>query len=251
MELGLTQDTRRLVDVATTVDAAQAAGFDALGMVSGRVDAATRSMLDRAGLRCHELLGLQVGDDLVAVERTAEALAADAALVGAAWVLATFQVPLTPAVAASVRRCAATFERAGSGFAVEFSPLGPVATIADALDVIDAARPARAGMVIDSWNFCLGPSSWTDLETVPLDAVAYVQFADALAPVGELDLEEAMCRRALPGDGILELERFAATLHERGFDGVVSMQVLSDELRTLPVDEYARRVLASGSKFWQ
>ncbi|HET6954636.1 MAG TPA: hypothetical protein VFI47_30005, partial [Acidimicrobiales bacterium] len=62
MELGLTQDTRRLVDVATSVAAAQAAGFQALGMVSGGIDTDAAALFDRAGRRGHALLGLQIGE---------------------------------------------------------------------------------------------------------------------------------------------------------------------------------------------
>ena len=59
-----------------------------------------------------------------------------------------------------------------------------------------------------------------------------------------------MTRRALPGAGILELDRFARTMRDRGWEGVVSMQVLSDELRALPVDEYARRVHDAALPYW-
>ena len=169
----------------------------------------------------------------------------DAAKVGAAWVLVTFQVNPVDDVVRACARAAAMFAEAGAGFAVEFSPLGPVATIQDGLAVLAALGTEPSGLVIDSWNFCLGPSTWADLEQVPLDAIAYVQFADALAPRREPDMEEAMTRRALPGEGVLELERFASTLRGRGWDGTVSLQVLSDTLRQLPVEEYARQVYDS------
>jgi sugar phosphate isomerase/epimerase len=250
MELGLTPDTRRVVDTATMVDAARAAGFTALGMVAGRAGEEAPALLEAAGLRCHELLGLQVTGDVDAVDATAKRLAHDAALVGASWVLATFEAAPTSDVVEAVRRCAAMFEEAGAGLAVEFSPLGPVATVSDALAVLAATNRQGTGMVVDSWNFCFGSSTWGDLERVPLDAIAYVQFTDARAPVAEPNLQEAMHRRALPGAGVLPLDRFAATLRERGWDGVVSMQVLSDELRLLPVAEYARRVYAAGARYW-
>jgi sugar phosphate isomerase/epimerase len=249
VELGLTPDTRRVVDTATLAAAARAAGFTALGMVSGRIEPDARTVLDEAGLRCHELLGLQVTDP-GAVEEAAARLAADAATLGASWVLTTFQVDFTPAVARAVARAAAIFADAGAGLAVEFSPLGPVATIGDALAVIDATGVVGSAMVLDAWNFCFGASTWADLEQVPLDGIAYVQFADARPPLREPNFDEAMTRRALPGDGMLELDRFAATLRDRGWGGVVSMQVLSDELRTLPVEEYARRVHDSATRYW-
>lgn len=252
VSLALTQDTRRPVDTETLAAAASGAGFTHLGMVSGRFDAHAGDVLRAAGLRCHELLGLQVKADGAAAVAAAERLAADAAALGAPWVLTTFEVGLTSAVAEIVRRCAELFAEAGAGLAVEFSPLGPVATIADALDVITAAGPRGAAMVIDSWNYCFGPALWADLEAVPLDAIAYVQFGDALSPlVQPPDFDEAMTRRALPGAGILPLERFAHTLQSRGWEGIVSMQVLSDELRRLPVPEYARQVFDAAAPYWR
>jgi sugar phosphate isomerase/epimerase len=250
VQLGLTQDTRRNVDTATMADAAHAAGFRALGMVSGRFDSEARGVLDAAGLRCHELLGLQVGSDPDATIASAERLAQDAVAIGAPWVLATFQIGLSDEVAGTVSRCAAIFAEAGTGFAVEFSPLGPVAGIEDGLEAAAAAGVGRTGIVIDCWNFCFGPSTWEDLAGVPLERIAYVQFTDALAPLGEVNAEEAMTRRTLPGAGVLAVDRFATTLRDRGWDGVVSLQVLSDELRKLPVEEYTRRVYDTAAPYW-
>lgn len=252
MELGLTPDTRRAEDTATVVAGAAAAGFDAVGLVAGRAEGA-RGLLDRAGLRCHELLGLQVTRDLPAAEATVALLADEAARSGAEWVLTTFPAPVDAEVLAATARWAARIEEAGARLAVEFSPLGTVASVADALALREALGPAHLGVVVDVWNFCLGPSTWEDLDQLPLDAVAYVQFTDALAPRdggAAVTLDEAMTRRALPGDGVLELDRFVAALRGRGWDGTVSLQVLSDELRALPFDEYARLVAAAGRRYW-
>ncbi len=248
--LALTPDTRRRVGTETLAAAARSAGFTHVGLVSGRFEPEARAVLDAAGLGCHELLGLQVTSDAEATLNECERLAADAVAVGARWVLTTFQVGLSDAVADAVARGAARIAEAGAGLAVEFSPLGPVATIADALDVLAVAGPGRAGLVIDSWNYCIRPPRWDDLETVPLEAIAYLQFADALSPLGPLDLEEAMTRRALPGQGVLPLERFAETFRRRGWDGIVSLQVLSDELRRLPVAEYVRLVHDAAVPYW-
>jgi sugar phosphate isomerase/epimerase len=250
MELALTQDTRRPVATAELAAVARAAGFSALGMVSGRFAPEDRTVLADAGLRCHELLGLQVRADAAATIASAERLARDAEVIGAPWVLTTFETPLEGSVRETVARCALICAEAGAGLAIEFSPLGPVPGILGGIDAVAAALGGRSGIVIDAWNFCFGPSTWTHLEQVPLELVAYVQFADALAPLGEVNLEEAMTRRALPGEGVLELRRFANTLRDRGYDGVVSMQVLSDMLRDLQIAEYTRRVYDAGARYW-
>jgi sugar phosphate isomerase/epimerase len=135
--------------------------------------------------------------------------------------------------------------------AVEFSPLGPVATIDDGLAVIGAAGKSRSGLVIDAWNFCFGGSPWDKLGDVPLEKVAYLQFTDALEPISANLADEALNRRAFPGEGTLPLERFVETFRRRNWEGIVSLQVLSSELRQLPLGEFAQRAHDAAARFWQ
>jgi sugar phosphate isomerase/epimerase len=158
-------------------------------------------------------------------------------------------LPSTP----TTRLCANVIGEVGTGMAVEFSPLGPVATIRDGMRIVRSAQTnARAGLLIDSWHFCFGASTWDDLAAVALDDIAYVQFTDALEPEShERLVRETLHRRALPGEGILELDRFAATLLDRGLDGLVSVEVLNAELRELPVDVLTRRLHDATAQFWR
>jgi sugar phosphate isomerase/epimerase len=43
----------------------------------------------------------------------------------------------------------------------------------------------------------------------------------------------------LPGEGHLDLARFVGALRERRFDGVVSIEVLSDRWRREPIETFA------------
>jgi sugar phosphate isomerase/epimerase len=63
-------------------------------------------------------------------------------------------------------------------------------------------------------------------------------------------IRESLHRRALPGEGILELDRFATTLREMGYDGIVSVEVLGADLRELPVDVLAGRLYAATAPYW-
>ena len=105
-------------------------------------------------------------------------------------------------------------------------------------------------MLLDCWHFFNGPDDWSALETLPLDAIAYVQFTDSIPVPPERYRAEAETCRRFPGDGIFELERFSSTLLGRGFDGVVSIEVLSPETRALGAREYARRSLESSRRYW-
>jgi sugar phosphate isomerase/epimerase len=63
-------------------------------------------------------------------------------------------------------------------------------------------------------------------------------------------IREILHRRAVPGEGILELQPFAATFLDRGYDGVVSVEVLSAQLRELPVDVLVGRLYTTTSAYW-
>ena len=250
VELGLTPDSRWDIDVTGLVAAAAGAGFAAVGITGQRAGAAAAAALAGAGLRCHELLALVVGADEEATLRQARQLAEAAAVVNAQWVLATFAAPLSTGTRPLIERCAAMFAEAGARMAVEFSPLGAVPTLPAALDVVEAAGAGRAGVLIDTWHFFRGDGTWEQLARVPLDQIAYVQFDDAPPPVSDNGIRETMHRRVMPGDGTFDLSRFASTLLDRGWSGLVSVEVLNAGLRELPVPDFARRAYETTAPYW-
>jgi sugar phosphate isomerase/epimerase len=249
VQLALSPDGRWDFATADVVSAASAAGFAAVGVNADRVDDAAVAVYTAAGVRCHELLALVVSDDESATMASAELLAGRAQTMGAEWVLTVFTAAVPPQ---RIQRCAKLFDDVGAGMAVEYTPLGAIPSIRDGMEAVRAARGGgRAGLMIDSWHFGFSDDTWEDLAAVPVDDIAYLQFTDALEPEyrGRM-IRESLHRRALPGDGILELDRFATTLREMGYDGIVSVEVLSAELRELPVDVLVRRLHDTSAPYW-
>ncbi|GAA2410316.1 hypothetical protein GCM10010191_18880 [Actinomadura vinacea] len=251
IDLALTPDSRWDIDVAGLVAAAGAAGFAAVGVAGRHADASSAAALAHGALRCHELLALLMTGDHESTVHNAHMLAEAAAVVKAQWVLTTFAAPPDQITAPLIERCAAMFAEAGAGMAVEFSPLGTVTSISAALDVVEAAGADRAGVLIDSWHFFRGDSTWDQLERVSLDRIAYVQFSDAPAPVSDNAMKETINRRVMPGDGTFELDRFASALLERGWSGLVSVEVLNARLRELPVPEFTRLAYQTTARYWR
>lgn len=251
VELALTPDGRWKAETGETVIAARDAGFSALGLPAGRATAGTQATYRDAGMRCHEMLALLVSDDRAATVAAARRLAEAAGVVGAEWVLTVFRAGLNPSTTDLITESAAIIAESGARMAVEFSPLGAVRSIADGLEVVRAAGPDRSGLLIDSWHFFNGGGGWDDLAGVPLEQIAYVQFADGLPPVSDNGMDETTNRRALPGEGVFALERFASTLLDRGWQGTVSVEVLNRELRDLPVAEFSRRAFTTAARYWR
>lgn len=251
IRLALTPDPRWTAGAAEVASAAAGAGFDAVGLGPNQATPQAGAALADAGIRCHELLALIITKDEQRTLAEAERLAGLAAAAGAQWVLVGNRLPLTDESAAVYAKCAALFDEVGSGLALEFSPLGAAKSIDAALAIVDAVAPARAGVLIDTWHFFNGPSTWEQLEAVPLDKIAYVQFADAQPPIGDDGFNETFNRRTWPGEGIFDLHRFADTLRDHGWDGIVSVEMLNEQDATLPLPEYARRAYETTARYWQ
>ena len=157
MQLALTPDGRWDFGTTDLVSAAGVAGFTAVGVNADRVDAASVDAYASAGVRCHELLALVVGDDEAATMASAEQLADRAHAVGAEWVLTVFTAKVPPQ---RIERYAKLFDGVGAGMAVEFTPLGAIPSIGDGMEVVRAAsRGGRAGLMIDSWHFCFSDNT--------------------------------------------------------------------------------------------
>jgi sugar phosphate isomerase/epimerase len=251
IELALTPDFRWSVDVDDLVAGAQRAGFSAVGIRGEDANTAAAAALTRTGLRCHEVLALMIGPDEKTNFAQAEQLAIGASAISAAAVVATFVAPLSDTTERIVRRCAAIIAEAGAKLAVEFTPFGEVSSIPAALAIADLAGTECAGVLIDTWHFFRSGAVWEDLEAIPLDRITHVQFDDAPEPISDNGTHETINRRVMPGDGGFALERFASTLLDRGWDGVVSVEVLNKELRTLPVDEFAALAYAHTVPYWR
>ena len=249
MKLALTPDTRWNVDFADLIPVVGASGFTALGCPAGQANEQTRQAFDDAGLQCHELMALLITDD---VERTvgfAERLAIAASTMSIPWVNTVFVAAPTPEVAKAITRCAAIFEDAGTAMAVEFSPTGKVPGIAEGLEVMELAGHG-ARLLVDTWHFTLGPSTWEDLASLPADKIAYLQFTDAAAPVSDDLMDETMNRRPLPGHGIADVARFADLVRGNGFNSYVSVEVLNEQLRSRPVSQAVTAVFDAAARYW-
>ena len=130
---------------------------------------------------------------------------------------------------------------------------------ASALDTIGKTRdvvrrvggPGRGvGVCVDSWHFFRGPDSWAELEALPADELAYVQFNDALPLVSDDLMHETLHRRTAPGEGEFDLDRFCEVVRAKGYDGPVAVEVMSEPLRARGVEEYARAVLDGARRYW-
>ncbi len=154
-----------------------------------------------------------------------------------------------PAVLAEVRELVARLAsyHPGTRLALEWGPIFPVGDLRSARETVKRLDDERIGLVLDSWHVFTGATDWAELSGVRSDEIALVQLNDH-GPLGGQSLHDAKNHRLLPGDGNFPLPRFLALLDELGFDGLLSVEVISTELRSLSVEQFARAALESSRR---
>ncbi|HUD31336.1 MAG TPA: sugar phosphate isomerase/epimerase [Novosphingobium sp.] len=106
---------------------------------------------------------------------------------------------------------------------VEFLPLMPPATFAEALAFVDGSGADNARVLVDAMHFFRGGSAVAELAEADLSRIGYVQICDVPMPARTADYGlEARENRLAPGDGDLPLADFLAAVPA---DVVVGLEV--------------------------
>lgn len=244
------------------IAAAAGAGFQGIGLDVWSIDwhrarggslGELRDALDRLAIPCIELQAFVFTADATESAANAENIAAIAEVLRPEIIMSGTHVPVDDSVVANLARHAPLVTRTGSRLAIEFLPMMPINTIAKTRDLIARAglSPETAGVCLDVWHFSHGPDDWPDLEALPLAELAYVQFSDHPPLQGSDLTTETLQRRVLPGEGVLELDRFVAAVRRKGYSGPVAAELISAELRKLSPAESARRIYTATARYWR
>ncbi|MEE8487277.1 MAG: TIM barrel protein [Gemmatimonadota bacterium] len=130
---------------------------------------------------------------------------------------------------------AALAERAaGRGIVVGYEALAwgrHVKDYADAWAIVRAADQPNLGIVLDTFHLFSRGNSLATMDEIPPERIMLVQLADA--PDLSMDsLQHSRHYRCFPGQGEFPIVEFMQRLTRLGYDGVVSLEIFSDEFRT-------------------
>jgi sugar phosphate isomerase/epimerase len=238
--------------------AAGAAGFELVGpdifaLRKWRDDGHTYSELADAmaasGLRCSDIAGVNVSGKRDSTLAESEEMLAFAQPLGCEWMQVRVTKPVDDGIRDLFAEVCKLYGDAGIGIAIEWSPYTPLNSIAGSRDLVAVGkRFARVGVIVDTWHFFHGGDSWPELDALPIDELAMVQFTDGL-PAGD-DRAATMNRRAIPGEGELDLTAFVGNVRARGFDGLVSLEVLSERDRSRSVEDFAFACYTASMRYW-
>jgi sugar phosphate isomerase/epimerase len=274
-EIALSNGSQPVGSFRDRVAAAAAAGFGGMGLsfwvfrelrAAGVAADELRQLLDDHGLRVDELeviLGLDAADPVDAEARRwgpdwlpIDVPYADDAVVRDLFEMAdTFQAHHVVAVGSwrgtpDVDRAAECFGRLcdqaaphNVQVALEFVPGTSIPNLATGLAVVLAADRLNGGLCVDTWHLRLDGDDLALLDAVPVEKITVLQLADGPAAlIGSFAgpdgyFRATMSERLVPGAGDFELASIIGQLRSRGYQGPVSVEILSSALAQLSVDE--------------
>jgi len=134
--------------------------------------------------------------------------------------------------------CAEAAERTDARMVYEFMP--PDVNVRDvdtALAVVEGAGTANAAMAIDTWHMAKLGIPLDDLRRIPAQYLGWVELSDGQWENMPDPVDETINYRALPGEGEFPIREYVAAVRDAGYDGPWGVEVLSQQLRELPIEQ--------------
>jgi sugar phosphate isomerase/epimerase len=128
----------------------------------------------------------------------------------------------------------------------EFMPYDvQVNDVDTALEVVEGADAPNGALAFDTWHLGKLRLEPDELRRIPSRFLGWVELCDGPYEYAEDRLDEVINRRRLPGEGEFPIGDYVAVCRELGYDGPWGVEVLSEELRNLPIDQIFERAYAA------
>jgi sugar phosphate isomerase/epimerase len=130
----------------------------------------------------------------------------------------------------------------------EFMPYDvQVNDVDTALEVVEGADAPNGALAFDTWHLGKLRLEPDELRRIPSRFLGWVELCDGPFEYAEDRLDEVINRRKLPGEGEFPVAEYVSVFRELGYDGPWGVEVLSEELRNLPIEQIFDRAYETTS----
>ncbi len=158
------------------------------------------------------------------------------------------ECPLEQVTERFAELCADAAEHHDAAIAYELMPFDPnVRGLDDAMALVAGAGAPNGGIAIDTWHMGKLGIAPEELRRIPVEHLAWVELSDGQHEDMPDKVDETINHRRLPGEGEFEVAAYVEVLREHGYPGPWGVEVLSEELRNLPMEEIFRRAYETTS----
>jgi sugar phosphate isomerase/epimerase len=152
-------------------------------------------------------------------------------------------IPGTPCdiprlTAAYAELCADAAEHHEAKVVYEFMP--PDVNVQDletALAIVEGADAPNGGLAIDTWHMSKLGIAPDELRAVPARHLGWVELSDGHYRNMPDPVDETINHRELPGEGEFPIREYVAAVRDAGYEGPWGVEVLSQKLRRLPIEQ--------------
>jgi len=123
----------------------------------------------------------------------------------------------------------------------ELMPFAMLDTLEDSLKMIEGARAANGGIILDMWHIAKLKIPYRRIAGVPAKYLISVELNDGTFEAPWSLFEDTINHRRLCGEGEFDIKGFIASLQEAGYQGPWGIEVLSQELRQKALEELTTR----------
>ena len=144
--------------------------------------------------------------------------------------------------------CADAGDHHAAKIVYEFMPFDVnVRSLDAALAVVAGAGAPNGGLAIDTWHMAKLGIAPDDLRAIPSRHLGWVELSDGQREDMPDLVDETVNHRRLPGEGEFDVPAYVEACREHGYHGPWGVEVLSEELRNLPMEEIFRRAYETTS----
>jgi len=245
-----------LFDLADRCEHASRAGFKGIGLwhadlekvLETRSLSEVKQLLDDNGLEYLELeflmdWFLDLGDERRDASDTVRAQLFEAAAALDAHHVKVGNIPGTQCELSQLTErygelCADAAEKHDSRVVYEFMPFDVnVHDLDSALAVVEGVDAPNGGLAIDTWHMAKLGIEPDELRRIQPRHLGWVELSDGRYENMPDLIDETVNHRRLPGEGEFPIRDYVAACREVGYDGPWGVEVLSEELRNLPIDQ--------------
>jgi sugar phosphate isomerase/epimerase len=124
----------------------------------------------------------------------------------------------------------------------EFMPFDVnVNTLDDALELVQGADQPNGGLAIDTWHMAKLGIEPAEMGRIPLEYLTWVELSDGQRQNMDDLVDETVNHRRLPGEGEFDIPGYVEACRQAGYAGPWGVEVLSAELRSLPIEQEFQR----------
>jgi sugar phosphate isomerase/epimerase len=132
-------------------------------------------------------------------------------------------------------------EQHGTPVAFELMPFAMIRTLEESLTLLKGADAKKGGLCLDLWHMAKLGIPYAEIAKIPREYIVSVELNDGTFTAPWSLHEDTINHRRLCGEGEFDVRGFIESVRKAGYDGPWGIEVLSEELRKLPLETLTAR----------